>query len=358
MSHRRPRGGRTPNPHGQLDLPPHERRRGRGPRRPGHRLAGGVRRLRTRGSRPPRRDHARRHRDLPDPVRHHVRPTRSVPIPSDRDRHLGLRFLRRVTLVELLVAPVPRRAIANRREFLSSRRNLVDRTRIRGTSARPLDGVPERIRGCRGDPRNREQCDPRGCVRWQWPFLLWGGINLAAVAVGLSLSRGRPSPPHLASRSVSDYVGVLRDVRHWLLPLALVGAVFNIVAFFGPLLLNSKFGLPANVAGVAVALWILAGTVATFFFGRLSARFGRHRTLVASFAALGVATLVGGTIGNVWIVLVVMWTLGPGRVLTYSGLFVFVSESSHRRLQGAAFGLVFGFQLVGGAVRVFLADVR
>src|SRR5437870_4088707 len=82
---------------------------------------------------------------------------------------------------------------------------------------------------------------------WQWPFLLWGGINLAAVAVGLSLSRGRPSPPHLASRSVSDYVGVLRDVRHWLLPLALVGAVFNIVAFFGPLLLNSKFGLPANV---------------------------------------------------------------------------------------------------------------
>src|SRR5207245_681644 len=63
---------------------------------------------------------------------------------------------------------------------------------------------------------------------WQWPFLLWGGINLAGVAVGLSLSRGRPSPPHLAPRSISDYVGVLRDVRRWLLPLALVGAVFNI----------------------------------------------------------------------------------------------------------------------------------
>ena len=192
---------------------------------------------------------------------------------------------------------------------------------------------------------------------WQWPFLLWGGINLAAVAVGLSLSRGRPSPPHPASRSISDYVGVLRDVRRWLLPLALVGAVFNIVAFFGPLLLNSKFGLPANVAGVAVALWILAGTVATFFFGRLSVRFGRYRALVASFAALGVATLVGGTIGNVWIVLVVMWTLGSALFLTYPALFSFVSESSHRRLQGAAFGLVFGFQLVGGAIGVYLAGV-
>ena len=192
---------------------------------------------------------------------------------------------------------------------------------------------------------------------WQWPFLLWGGINVAAVAVGLSLSRGRPSPPHLASRSISDYVGVLRDVRRWLLPLALVGAVFNIVAFFGPLLLNSKFGLPANVAGVAVALWILAGTVATFFFGRLSARLGRYRVLVASFAALGVATLVCGTIGNVWTVLVVMWTVGSALFLTYPALFSFVSESSHRRLQGAAFGLVFGFQLVGGAIGVYLAGV-
>ena len=192
---------------------------------------------------------------------------------------------------------------------------------------------------------------------WQSPFLLWGGINLAAVAVGLSASRGRSSPPHLATRSISDYVGVLRDVRRWLLPLALVGAVFNIVAFFGPLLLHSKFGLEANVAGIAVALWILVGTVATFFFGRLSARFGRYRALVASFAALGVATLVGGIIGNVWTVLVVMWTLGSALFLTYPALFSFVSESSHRRLQGAAFGLVFGFQLVGGAIGVYLAGV-
>src|SRR5207247_1250435 len=118
---------------------------------------------------------------------------------------------------------------------------------------------------------------------WQSPFLLWGGINLAAVAVGLSASRGRSSPPHLATRSISDYVGVLRDVRRWLLPLALVGAV--------------------------------------------------------------------------WTVLVVMWTLGSALFLTYPALFSFVSESSHRRLQGAAFGLVFGFQLVGGAIGVYLAGV-
>src|SRR2546422_728277 len=198
MSHRRPRGGRTPNPPGKLRLPSHQRWRARGSRGPNHRVAGGLWR--------------RRNRRSPAPLR-------------------GPRL--------------PALAVA---------------------------------------------------CGWQWLSLLWGAINLAAVAVGLSLSRGRPSPPHPASRSMSDYVGVLRDVRRWLLPLALVGAVFKIVAFFGPLLLNSKFGLPANLAGVAVALWILAGTVATFFFGRLSARFGRYRALVASFAGLGVATLVVGTI--------------------------------------------------------------
>ncbi len=192
---------------------------------------------------------------------------------------------------------------------------------------------------------------------WASPFLLWGGINLAAVAVGLFLARGRSSRPLPASRSIDDYVGVLSDVRRWLLPLALVGAIFNILAFFGPLLLYSKFGFKADAAGVAVALWILAGTVASFFFGRVSVRFGRYRVLAASFLALGIAGLVGGAVGNVWAVIFVLWTLGSALFLTYPALFSFVSESSHRRLQGAAFGLVFGFQLLGGAIGVFLAGV-
>lgn len=190
---------------------------------------------------------------------------------------------------------------------------------------------------------------------WQSPFVLWGAINLLAVAVGLFLVRGRTRRAGTTRAPASDYLGVLRDVRVWLLPLALTGAAFNVLSYFGPVLLHAKFGFPEAASGVAVALWILAGTIAAFFFGRVSRRFGRYRVLIASFGGIAVAAAIGGSVDNVTIVLLVLWTLGSALFLTYPALFSFVAESSHRRFQGAAFGLIFAFQLLGGAVGVFLA---
>src|SRR5256886_9441435 len=192
-------------------------------------------------------------------------------------------------------------------------------------------------------------------IGWQSPFVLWGGLNLLAVAVGLSLARGRSSPPPQSVPSAQNYLGVLRDVRLWLLPLALGGAVFNIFSYFGPLLLHEKFGLPSDLSGVAVALWILAGRVAAFFFGRVSRRFGRYRALVTSYAALTLAGLVGALVDNLWVVLIAFWSLGSALFLTYPALFSFVADSSHRQLQGAAFGLIFAFQLLGVAFGLFVA---
>jgi len=189
---------------------------------------------------------------------------------------------------------------------------------------------------------------------WGSPFLLWGGINLAAVALGLVLVRGRPSPP-AATEERADFRGMIRDVRLWLFPLALGGAAFNVVSTFGPPLLKGRFGLSDDGAGVAIALWILAGAIVAFFFGRVSQRFGRFRTLAASYAFVGVAGLAGASLGNVGLVLAVLWTLGSALFITYPALFSFVSEASHRRLQGAAFGLIFAFQLFGGAAGVFVA---
>src|SRR5207247_6689150 len=118
-----------------------------------------------------------------------------------------------------------------------------------------------------------------------------------------------------------------------------------------------QFGLPSALSGGAVALWILGGSVAAFFFGRVSRRFGRYRALVTSYAALTVAGLVGALADNLWVVLVVFWSLGSALFLTYPALFSFVAESSHRQLQGAAFGLIFAFQLLGGAVGLLLAGL-
>src|SRR5947208_1319059 len=129
-------------------------------------------------------------------------------------------------------------------------------------------------------------------IGWQYPFVLWGGVNLLAVAIGLALARGRSSPPPPGQALARNYLEVLRDVRLWLLPLAVGGAVFNIFSFFGPLLLYGKFGVPKDLAGVAVALWILAGIMAAAFAGSVAVETSVPFSLAAALAFFGFVLLV------------------------------------------------------------------
>ena len=43
--------------------------------------------------------------------------------------------------------------------------------------------------------------------------------------------------------------------------------------------------------------------------------------------------------------------------MTYPATFSFISETNRSRLQGAAFGMIFGFQLIGGTLGVLGAGV-
>src|SRR2546427_168448 len=100
---------------------------------------------------------------------------------------------------------------------------------------------------------------------WQVPFLLWGGINLGAVALGLWLVRNHRSPAFPSEAPRRDYRRMIRDVRLWLFPLALGGAAFSIFSTFGPLLLHHRFGFDNTASEVAIAVWILAGALVASF---------------------------------------------------------------------------------------------
>lgn len=190
---------------------------------------------------------------------------------------------------------------------------------------------------------------------WRTPFLVWGATNLAAVGLGLLLLRRyRPPSPDPGPPQV-DYRSLIRAVRPWLFLIALGGAAFTILTTFGPLLLHLKFGLDDTSSEVAIAVWILFGAFVAFFFGRVSRRFGRLRTLTASYGCIAVASFVGAMAGVPGVVLFFFWTLGSTVFITYPALFSFVAEASHERLQGAAFGVIFGFQLLGGSVGAFAA---
>ena len=191
---------------------------------------------------------------------------------------------------------------------------------------------------------------------WRTAFLVWGGVNLAAAVVGLALVRHRPRPPRAARRTFRGYRDVMRSVRLWALPLAIGGAAFTIVTTYGTILLRSeRFGFPLSAAeaSLTIAAWIAVGSVAAFFFGRISRRFGRYRVLLAAYAGLVVTGIVSGSVGGpvgLVAMLLSLWTIGSLLFLTYPALFSFISENSQAESQGTTFGVIFGFQLVGGAV--------
>ncbi len=188
-------------------------------------------------------------------------------------------------------------------------------------------------------------------VGWQSPFLVWGAINLGAVVLGLALTGRRHTAPRaITPPSLRELVSSLRDVRLWLLPLAIGSISYNVVSYFGPLLLNARFGLDSLLAGLSVALWLLVGTALALSFGRLSRRFGRFALTTLAYASLGAGCVVVAWAPNLALALAALLTLGSGLFLTYPAIYAFASEQSHAKLQGAAFGFVFFFQLLGGAI--------
>ncbi len=193
---------------------------------------------------------------------------------------------------------------------------------------------------------------------WWWAFVIWGAANLVAVALGLLLVRGHPSPP-LATSPVRmrDLWRSLGDVKLWLLPLAAGSVSYNVIAYFGPLLLHVIYGLGPELSGFVVASWLLIGTGVALSFGITSRVFGRFNLTIFAYVSIGLACLASAALSNATLIVAATLTLGAGIFITYPALFSFASETSHRRLQGAAFGFVFFFQLLGGAAGLFAAGV-
>ncbi len=188
-------------------------------------------------------------------------------------------------------------------------------------------------------------------VGWQSPFLVWGVINLGAVVLGLVLTGARRTPPRASTTpSLRELVASLHDVRVWLLPLAVGSVSYNVVSYFGPLLLHARYGLDSLLAGLSIAAWLVVGTVLALSFGVLSRRFGRFALTLAAYPSLGAGCLVVALAPDLAVALAALLTLGAGLFLTYPAIYAFASEQSHAKLQGAAFGFVFFFQLLGGAI--------
>ncbi len=191
---------------------------------------------------------------------------------------------------------------------------------------------------------------------WRAPCILWAGLNLSAVLLGtLLVEEGMIKTKVMAKKAATSSRVTLRKMMFLTLPIVSGGALYQITSYFGPLNLTTRTpGWSAGSADLIFALWIGIGTVTSFYFGALSSRVGKYRLLWMGYLVSLIAVIILAVTTDWWLIAPTLLVFGAFLFVTYPALFAMITELTGEEERGTAFGILFGFQLGGGAVSVYV----
>jgi FSR family fosmidomycin resistance protein-like MFS transporter len=192
---------------------------------------------------------------------------------------------------------------------------------------------------------------------WKAPCILWAGMNFAAVLAGLLLIKEHQIQTKIPEKTLAPRsMGTLSKMWLLVIPIIAGGALYQVTSYFGPVNLT-RFGWSAGSADLVFALWIGVGTVTSYYFGAMSHRYGKYRLLAAGYIASAVAVVLLAVTNEYYLVAPVLLVYGAFLFMTYPALFSMTTEATHPGERGTAFGILFGFQLGGGATVVYLCGI-
>jgi len=193
---------------------------------------------------------------------------------------------------------------------------------------------------------------------WKAPCLLWAGLNFTAVVLGLLLIKDRQiktkiekSTPRVGSKHTMS--------KMWLLTVPIVagGALYQVTSYFGPVNLTKMHAWSAGSADLMFAVWIGVGTITSYYFGVMSARFGKYALMMSGYLVSAIAMLFLAYTTEWYVVAPVLVVYGAFLFTTYPALFAITTEVTDINERGTAFGILFGFQLGGGATLVYICGI-
>jgi len=193
---------------------------------------------------------------------------------------------------------------------------------------------------------------------WKAPCILWAFINIVAVAMGLALTKGHKAPagPSRKTRTAPAR-STLKKIAWITLPIATGGAFYQVTTYFGPINLTQVHGWSAGDADLMFATWIGVGTLTSYLFGRISERYGRATILRYGYVTGCASAFLLAFVSSWYLILPTLLVFGAVFFLTYPALFGVASNATDPSERGTAFGMIFGFQLGGGAIVVALCGV-
>jgi len=188
---------------------------------------------------------------------------------------------------------------------------------------------------------------------WKTPCIIWALLNLIAVVLGLALTKGhRPAHEEGVERRTNSVRSTFRKIAAIALPVATGGAFYQVTTYFGPINLTQMHGWSTGDADLMFATWIGIGTLTSYYFGRVSERYGRARVLRYGYIIGCISVFLLAFISQWYLILPILVIFGAVFFLTYPALFGVASAATDTGERGTAFGMLFGFQLGGGAIVV------
>lgn len=193
---------------------------------------------------------------------------------------------------------------------------------------------------------------------WKAPCLLWAGLNFSAVLLGLALIKEDGMKAQVAKESVRvPSKNTLSKMLFLVVPIVAGGALYQVTSTFGPARLTDGADWSAGSADLIFAMWIGIGTITSYYFGAISYRFGKTRLLLAGYIVSAIAAVILAFALDWLVIAPVLLVYGGFLFVTYPALFSVINDVTDESERGTAFGLLFGFQLGGGAVVVYICGI-
>lgn len=193
---------------------------------------------------------------------------------------------------------------------------------------------------------------------WRAPCVLWAFLNLSAVLLGVFMVEDEKIKTKVVRPEKNIRSGdTLGRMLFLAVPIVTGGALYQVTSYFGPINLTRTGEWSAGGADLIFAIWIGVGTLTSYFFGTLSTRFGKYRLLKLGYLASIISTAVLALTLQWFLIAPTLILFGAFLFVTYPALFSMITEVTGPEERGTAFGLLFGFQLGGGAAAVYACGI-
>ncbi len=201
---------------------------------------------------------------------------------------------------------------------------------------------------------------------WSFPIYIWAMAGAAIVLCCFYLTRKiNMEPPakkyndlkYRTNNIFKETLMMLKKIKLLIPAFIISGSTWGMVVSYFPLLLVERTTLSLTYIGFILATWIGAGTIVTFYYGKIQKFLSRKTVVLFAYLAMGITGFALAFFTNIILIIIAVSFLGISLFLTFPALFSFVSEVTHESVEGRTFGVTFTLQLGGGTFLLFLGGV-